>query len=68
MNHLILFTEAMTPVSGGMQIQFYVCGTPKAIHSTRRMLPAHARPIEQSRDLKIESVLNDTRRNTDDRC
>lgn len=59
MNHLILFTEATTSILGDTKIQFDVRGTEKSIPSIHRMVPAHARFIEQSRGWKIVPELND---------
>lgn len=59
MNYLMLGTEATTSILSDAQIQFVVRGTEDSIPSIKRMVPAHSRFIEQSRDWEIMSDLTD---------
>lgn len=59
MDKLILDTNANTSVIADDQIQFQITGSTTSVPSIHRMVPAHARYIAQTRDIQIETQLNE---------
>ena len=57
MNYLMLESDATTSILGDTRIQFQIKGTIASIPSIHRMVPAHARFIEQSRGWMIKPEL-----------
>ncbi|NND92001.1 MAG: hypothetical protein HKN42_14165 [Granulosicoccus sp.] len=60
MHHLVLETSSVTDIHGDRAVRYSVRGADAAIPAIHRMVPAHSRFLEQSRNWQIETDITDS--------